>query len=271
VGGADRADGAGEMLGAAVGQIVAIDRGHDDMTQAQLGDGVGDALGLARFQGIRQASADVAERARARAGLAHDHEGRVLLLPALADVGAARLFADRDELMFAHDVAGHGIGGRARRLDADPVGFSRDRLIRLMRLLGMARARGADVVREKVEHFGHDKSLARRPLTYRRRATQSDVGRVSARARHCRDIEAVGRGDMRAHAQARAQSRSVRGQRRKPSGLRELDGVDRKEIRVRLEEGGNAILVLRLQHRTGDIEDAAARLDERAAVSSVSI
>ena len=50
--------------------------------------------------------AHVAEGAGARAGVAEDHEGRVLLRPALADIRAAGLLADRDELVLAHDVAG---------------------------------------------------------------------------------------------------------------------------------------------------------------------
>ena len=42
----DGRDGRREMRGAAVGQIVAVDRGDDDMLEAELGDGVGDLGGF---------------------------------------------------------------------------------------------------------------------------------------------------------------------------------------------------------------------------------
>ena len=64
-GGADGADRAGEMLGAAVGEIVAVDRGDDDMGEAELGDGVGDARGLAGVERVRQAGATL-QKAQAR-------------------------------------------------------------------------------------------------------------------------------------------------------------------------------------------------------------
>ena len=124
-GGADRADGAGEMLGAAVGEIVAIDRGHHDMGEAELGDGVGDARRLALIERVGQAGAHVAEGAGARAGVAHDHEGGVLLLPALADIGAARLLADGGELVIAHDPVGLREPFGARRLDPNPGRLAR--------------------------------------------------------------------------------------------------------------------------------------------------
>ena len=56
--------------------------------------------GSARIERLRQPRLHVAERARPGAGVAHDHEGGVLLLPALADIGATGLLADGDELVF---------------------------------------------------------------------------------------------------------------------------------------------------------------------------
>ena len=88
-------DHLGEMLRAAVGEIVAVDGRDDDMGEAELGGRLGN---MRRFVGIeraRQSGLDVAEGAGARAGVAHDQEGRVLLLPALADIGAAGFLADR--------------------------------------------------------------------------------------------------------------------------------------------------------------------------------
>ena len=43
---ADGADGVGEMLRAAIGEIVAIDRGDDDVGQAQLGGRLADMRGF---------------------------------------------------------------------------------------------------------------------------------------------------------------------------------------------------------------------------------
>ena len=100
----DRPDGASEMVGAAVGEVVAIDRGDDDMGKAQLGDGVGDMLGLQFIEPSGQAGAHVAECAGAGAGVAEDHEGRVALPPTFADVRAARLFADGGKFVLAHDA-----------------------------------------------------------------------------------------------------------------------------------------------------------------------
>ena len=85
----------GEMRRAAVVEIVAVDRGDDDMGEPELGHGLGDMRRLVRIERAGQAGLDVAEGAGARAGVAHDHEGRVLLLPALADIGAAGLLAHR--------------------------------------------------------------------------------------------------------------------------------------------------------------------------------
>ena len=101
---ADGADRLREMIGAAVIEIVAIDRRHDDMRKTELGGRLGDILRLERIERARQARAHIAEGAGARAGVAHDHEGGVLLLPALADIGAARLLADRVQAVGAHDL-----------------------------------------------------------------------------------------------------------------------------------------------------------------------
>ena len=102
---ADGADGLGEMPRAAVGEIVAVDRGDDDVLEAQLGDRLADVRRLVRVERAGQAGLDVAEGAGARAGVAHDHQGGVLLLPALADIGAAGFLADGEQAVLAHDLA----------------------------------------------------------------------------------------------------------------------------------------------------------------------
>ena len=60
------------------------------------------SLGIER---PRQPGRHVAEGAGARAGVAHDHHGGVALRPALADVGAGRLLAHRDEPVLAQHAA----------------------------------------------------------------------------------------------------------------------------------------------------------------------
>ena len=142
---ADRTDCLREVLGAAVGEIVAVDRSHHHMMQSELRGRLGDAKRLAWIERARQPGLDVAEGARPRAGVAHDHEGRVLLFPALADIGAASFFADGVEPIAPDDGVGIEIAARHRRLDADPVGLLQHRRVRTVRLFGMARATGGVV------------------------------------------------------------------------------------------------------------------------------
>ena len=130
------------------------------MRKAELRGRLGDARRLVRIERARQAGLDVAEGAGARAGVAHDHEGGVLLLPALADIGAAGLLADGVQAVRAHDPLRLRIALRDRRLDADPVGLAQRGVSGPMRLLGMARARPAG----GVENDGHGSLF--RPLTY---------------------------------------------------------------------------------------------------------
>ena len=70
--------------------------------------------GSAGSSGARQPGPHVAEGAGARAGVAHDHEGGVLLRPALADIRAAGLLADRDEAVLADDARRLAEDRRAR-------------------------------------------------------------------------------------------------------------------------------------------------------------
>src|ERR1700685_3357128 len=100
-------------------------------------------VGLGRIERAREPGLDVAEGASPRAGVAHDHEGGVLLLPALADIRAAGLLADRMHTVLLHDLPGCVIARRDRRLDTNPVRLVQNRLIRPMRLFGMARAAGS--------------------------------------------------------------------------------------------------------------------------------
>ena len=92
----ERADRRRIVAGAAVGDVVPVDRRDDDVLQPHLRrdlrepqrlERIGRRLGLPRV--------DVAVAAGARARVAEDLEGRRPASPALGDVRAARLLADR--------------------------------------------------------------------------------------------------------------------------------------------------------------------------------
>ena len=100
------------------------------------------------------AGAHVAERAGARAGVAHDHHGGVALRPALADVGAGGFLADGDEAVLAHQGAGLVVDRMVGRLDPDPGGLALDRVVRAVRLLRMADGRPGAVVDDEVRGHG---------------------------------------------------------------------------------------------------------------------
>ncbi len=67
-----------EVPGAAVVEIVAIDRSHDDMVEAQPGNSIADPRGLMRVEPVGPAGRDIAEAAGAGAHCAEDHHGGVL-------------------------------------------------------------------------------------------------------------------------------------------------------------------------------------------------
>ena len=107
---------------------------------------------LARIERAGQAGAHIAEGAGARAGVAHDHEGGVRLLPALADIGAAGLLADRRELVLADDAVVSAHSAEPGAFTPDPIGLAQDRLIGPMRLLRMSRP---GIAVQEVENEGH--------------------------------------------------------------------------------------------------------------------
>ena len=129
----------GEMIGAAVLDIVAVDRGNDDVIQSQFLDSMGHAPRFERVQRLgRLAGGNVAERTGAGTDLAHDHHGRVALAPAFSHIRAAGLFADRYQSVLAHDLGSLAITGRGRCLDANPGRFLRLGVVGAMRLLRVA-------------------------------------------------------------------------------------------------------------------------------------
>ena len=103
----NRPDHRRPVPGAAVRQVVAVDRGDDGVPQAHRGDRRGDVAGLGRVHSrIRPARGHRAEAAAPGADLAEDHERRrAVLAPALVDVGALGLFADRVQVQSVDELA----------------------------------------------------------------------------------------------------------------------------------------------------------------------
>ena len=121
---AQRLDHLDELRRPAIGQIIAIDRGDDDMLQPHLRRRIGQILRLIDIDLARHPRLDVAESAGPRADVAQDHDGRMFLRPAFADIGAGRFLAYRRQPLVPHQLARFMIGGAGRRLDADPVGLA---------------------------------------------------------------------------------------------------------------------------------------------------
>ena len=123
----ERADRRRVVAGAAVGQVVAVDRGDDDVRETHPVRGLGEAKRLERVRrGVRLARVHVAVAACARADVAQDLERGRPAPPALADVRAAGLLADRDEPALAHEPLDLVVARvDARRPHLHPLGAPR--------------------------------------------------------------------------------------------------------------------------------------------------
>ena len=119
----DRADRRREVARTAVGNVVAVDRGDDDVLQLHLGRRLADPQRLERVgRVLRLAGVDVAVAAGTCARLAEDLERRGAAAPALRDVRAASLLADgveREPVQQLLDVVEVPVG--ARRADLHPL------------------------------------------------------------------------------------------------------------------------------------------------------
>jgi hypothetical protein len=135
----DRRDHLREMPCPAIVKVVAIDGGYDGMGEPEFFYRFADTGGLGRIECARKTSLDIAEGAGTRASVAQDHESRMFLFPALADVGAASLLADGYESMFLDNFSCRVPLRRARRLDPDPGGLARHRLVGPMCFFRMTR------------------------------------------------------------------------------------------------------------------------------------
>jgi len=116
-------DGFGPDAGAAVGLVVAVDGGDDDVVELHEGELFGDAAGLVVIDGERFTGFDVAEAAGAGAGVAEDHDGCDAAGPALAHVGAAGFFADGEEVVLTETFAEFVELFAARDFGFEPLGL----------------------------------------------------------------------------------------------------------------------------------------------------
>ena len=134
-----------EVTRAAVGKIVAIDRGQHDVLQAHQLHGPGAVRGLVGIEpATRIAGVDGAEAASTRAHRAHQHQRRGARIPALADVRTLGLFAHGGKTVLAHGGA-HSVERLARRHGrAQPLRLATDRQ-------GARSGRGLDAVLDRRE------------------------------------------------------------------------------------------------------------------------
>ena len=122
--GAHGADAVDEMLRAAVAQVVAVHARDHHVGELHRGDGLAEVARLVGVQRLRPAVGHVAERAAARAQVAHDHERGGAVPEALADVGAGGLLADGVELRVAQDPLDLVEALPAAGAHADPLGLA---------------------------------------------------------------------------------------------------------------------------------------------------
>ena len=111
------------MGGAAIGQIVAIDRGHHHVLQTEPCDGLGDPSRFARIERANFAMRDGAIRTIARAYVAHQHEGGRAMAEAFPDIRTACLLAYGVKLEFREQRARAEIFRRGGRSHLDPIGM----------------------------------------------------------------------------------------------------------------------------------------------------
>ena len=103
----------GPVRGAAVGEVVAVDRGDHDVLEAEIAHGARNPLGLLAILPGRTAVGDRAVAAVPRAHVAEDHERRRRVFPALADVRTVRFFTHRVQVGVAHQALEPQIIGSA--------------------------------------------------------------------------------------------------------------------------------------------------------------
>lgn len=121
--GADGFDGAFEMVGAAVFEVIASHRGDDDVAKFHAVGGFGDALRFVFFEGVGFGGFDGAEATGASAFFAGDHEGRGAVAPAFPAIWALGFFADGDQFEIGDQRFGGPKCGVIGEANFDPRWF----------------------------------------------------------------------------------------------------------------------------------------------------
>ena len=122
-------DRLGEGPGPKIREVVAVDAGDHQMLQVHDLGGFRHTARLCRVVLGRAAMRHGAVGAVSGADIAQNHEGRGAMLPALANVGAVGLFADRIQLEFAHELLDPEVVTAARGFDLQPTRLAlRERL-----------------------------------------------------------------------------------------------------------------------------------------------
>ena len=134
------------MLRAAICEVIPVNRRDDHMVEPEFGNGFRHILRFVLIKRLGDAGTDIAERARAGAGVAHNHHGGVLLRPALTDVRTSGLLTNGDEIIVADDLAGLVEHWRTRRANAYPVRLAQNRAFRPVDLFRVPRPRFGDRV-----------------------------------------------------------------------------------------------------------------------------
>src|SRR5439155_3990245 len=144
--GPNGADRGGELEGPAVGKLVPVDRGHDDVMEPEPARGFGHAAGLFGIDRERLPAPDVAEGTGTRADVSQNEKGRGVTRETIADIRAVRALAHGVEIERAENrlvlevlLAGRNLRlepfrpSRGRRLGAQPL-IGAERLSLLARL-----------------------------------------------------------------------------------------------------------------------------------------
>ena len=113
-------DRLGEVRGAPVREIVAVDRRHHHVLQTHRLDRLGEPPRLLRIEGIRRPVRHRAVGAVPGADVAEDQEGGGPVVPAVPDVGAVRFLAHRVQLEVPHQMPDLRVGLTPRRLHLEP-------------------------------------------------------------------------------------------------------------------------------------------------------
>ena len=91
-------------------------------------------LRFPRVKRMGQTCLDVAKGTGPCAGVPHDHHGRMVLAPALTNIGAARLLAHGVEVVGTHNFPGFTINRAAWSLDPYPVWLAQNSTLGLVGL-----------------------------------------------------------------------------------------------------------------------------------------